>query len=748
MTPGKWLIWLVALLAPAVSGRAAAPAAWQPGPALLASPWAAEVNPTNVLPEYPRPQLCRPEWLNLNGLWDCRIGTNWDALPEQYDRRILVPFPLESALSGITEALGAQSVLWYRRTVRLPAGWSSQQVLLHFGAVDWETRVWVNGHFAGTHQGGFDPFTFDITAALRPEADQEVVVAVMDPTENDQPRGKQSRKPEGVFYTSTSGIWQTVWLEPVPAINIADLKMTPAADLKSLQLTIHVASLDPDLQVEAVARAGAVEAGRITGRPNERLAVPVQNPHPWSPEDPFLYDLTVRLLKNGRELDRVTSYFGLRHVDLGRDAAGMVRIRLNGNPLFQIGVLDQGFWPEGIYTAPCDAAIRHDLEFVKSGGFNLVRKHVKVEPQRWYYWCDRLGLLVWQDMPCANNNTRPGRLQFETELQRMLTTLHNHPAIISWVLFNEGWGQYDTERLVASVKAADPSRLVDNASGWTDKSVGDFQDAHTYTDPAAPATDGRRASVLGEYGGFGLVLPGHAWIKPWAYRMLSDPETLRAWYAYGLHEARQQYQTRGLCAAVYTQLTDVENESNGLQTYDRRVAKMTPAALAWINSGRDLQQHWRVILPDALATAPARWRYTFETPATNWFLPDFPAATAWPEGAAGFGTDFTRGSQVKTEWATKDLWLRRTFVLGAEDLRQARFRLHHDKAAEVYLNGVLAYSGDSFLAEYNEFSIAPAALATLHPGTNTIAAHCDQTVGGQYLDVGIVAPEPDTTSTP
>ena len=360
----------------------------------------------------------------------------------------------------------------------MPESWRGQRIRLHFGAVDWRCQVWVNGRHIGGHQGGYDAFTFDITDALRWKGAEEISVCVTDPTEGDQPRGKQSRKPEGIFYTSTSGIWQTVWLEPVPEVCVDRLKSVPDVDAKSLRLRVAVNSFSGNLRVEAVASVAGKEIARVTGLANAELVLSLPHPHLWSPDDPFLYDLKVTLKDGDKVLDSVSSYFGMRKIALRKDEQGVTWIALNDQFIFEIGTLDQGFWPDGIYTAPTDEALRSDIEFLKKAGFNLTRKHVKVEPDRWYYWCDKLGLLVWQDMPSGNNATMDGRRDFEKELLRMVDGLENHPSIIVWVLFNEGWGQYDTKPLADWLKELDPSRLVDDASGWTDMRAGDLIDMH------------------------------------------------------------------------------------------------------------------------------------------------------------------------------------------------------------------------------------------------------------------------------
>jgi hypothetical protein len=712
-------------------------AGWQIAHGRLQTPWAAEVSPTNALPDYPRPQLVRADWMNLNGLWDYAITPDTAERPAAYQGAILVPYPVESALSGVMREFAEHRILWYHRTFTVPAGWSGRRLLLRFGAVDWEAKVLLNGSEIGRHRGGYDAFSFDITPAIKAHGVQDLVVEVTDPTEGDQPRGKQSRKPEGIFYNACSGIWQTVWLEPVPVRGINDLKMVPDLDAGVLRLRVVTSDGRDGWQVEATAQAGGMQAGSVTGAPNAELSLPLNPVHRWSPDDPFLYQLRIVLKNQGQAVDEVQSYFGMRSIGLRRDDHGVMRIAFNGDFLFQIGALDQGYWPDGIYTAPTDAALQHDLRFLKSAGFNLVRKHAKVEPDRWYYWCDKLGLLVWQDMPSGNNYTAEGRVRFEAELQRMATQLENHPSIVTWVIFNESWGQFDTERLTHELEELDPSRLVDSASGWTDKRVGDLIDAHSYPFPESPPADASRAIVIGEFGGLGLSLPEHQWSTNfWSYQMLPDGKAQAGWYYHLLQEIWEQKDSRGLSAAVYTQTTDVETECNGLQTYDRRILKIPPGALAAMNSGQIYQEPVHVVLTNAVFGEPV-WSYTFEMPSSLWNLPAYDDSH-WAAGPGGFGTSFTRGSRVRTTWNSSDIWLRRSFVLGDEDLRNAKFLLHHDKSVEVYLNGVPALATEGYLVDYALFEIAPAALAMLHPGTNCIAVHCTQTAGGQFIDVGIV----------
>lgn len=737
--PRLWpaVAWLAA--AAGICAAEAGASAWRIVPGTMTTRWAAEVGPDRVWPEYPRPQLVRPDWLNLNGLWEFVVTpADRASFPEQWEGTILVPFPLESGLSGVGRRLRPDQRLWYRRSFRVPAEWSGRRVRLHFGAVDWSCRVWVNGHWVGEHRGGYDPFSFDITAALSGRAEHELVVAVEDPTEGGQPRGKQAHRNEGIFYTPASGIWQTVWLEPVPDPCINRLVLRP--ELNGLRLRVEPSRWSQDLTVRAVAFATGQEAGRVSGPASQELWLRVAEPRVWSPDDPFLYDLRVDLLVDGQLVDRVESYFGLRTVTLRVGEDGRARIALNGRVLFQLGTLDQGYWPDGIYTPPSDDAMRADLEFLKAAGFNLARKHVKVEPERWYYWCDRLGLLVWQDMPSGENHTRETRLQFEVELQRMVEARRNHPSIIAWVLFNEGWGQYDTERLTTWVKELDPDRLVSNASGWTDRQVGDLVDVHSYPGPVSPAPEAARAAVLGEFGGLGLAIPGHTWSTQfWGYVMLPDAEALATRYQRLIQQVWQLHRVTGLSAAVYTQTTDVETECNGLLTYDRAVSKLDLAWLARVNRNPHLSWPGRFLSPPAFVQ-PVLWRYRFSPPAEGWFRPDYNDAD-WSEGPSGFGTHGTPGAYVRTSWSGPEIWLRRTFEWTEPVPVEVRLLVHHDEDVEIWINGVPAAEGRGYTTDYVTWPIHPEALATLHAGRNVLAVHCRQSRGGQYIDVALWIPD-------
>lgn len=598
------LLFIGLLLAPGL--LTAQSASWQPVEGPLTTPWTNDVTPQNVHNEYPRPQMTRDKWQNLNGLWTYKItpalqNTLTDAgmlSQSKGDGEILVPFPIESSLSGVKKSLLPEQKLWYQRTFIVPASWKDQRVLLHFGAVDWKTNVWVNGKKVGTHQGGYDPFTFDITDALKDNGEQQITVSAWDPSDKGfQPIGKQTLNPRGIWYTSTSGIWQTVWLEPVPQIAIKDMKMVPDIDNKTLQLKINANENVSDYTVKAVAYDKGKKVAEVEGTLGKELTLHLNDMKLWSPKDPFLYDLTVSLYKGNKKADEVKSYFGMRKISLGKDDNGITRLFLNNKPLFQFGPLDQGFWPDGIYTAPTDEAMKFDIVKTKEWGFNMIRKHVKVEPARWYYYCDKIGLLVWQDMPSGDKHIRrkdpdikrvaQSAHNYKEELQEMMDDLYNHPSIVTWVPFNEGWGQFQTAEVAKLVKQLDPTRLVDATTGWADRGVGDMHDMHDYPGPGMFPVEEGRASVLGEFGGQALVVKGHLWLTdfskaPQHYKTSTSKTELHQKYA-ALMDSLKALKEKGLSAAVYTQTTDVEIEVNGLMTYDRKVMKFDEDKLREMN---------------------------------------------------------------------------------------------------------------------------------------------------------------------
>jgi 3-keto-disaccharide hydrolase/glycosyl hydrolase family 2 len=714
-----------------------APAAVQaptPIPAThLQTRWASQVTPDRVWPEYPRPQLARKQWTNLNGTWTYAITTGDAPRPSSFDGRILVPFPIESQLSGAGVWVQPEQTLWYRRTFASPARAGGQRVLLNFGAVDWEAVVYVNGTSAGVHRGGYDPFTLDITDRLKPgAAEQELVVAVRDPTDaGQQPRGKQVRRPRSIWYTAVTGIWQTVWLETVPRYHVSGLRIDP--DLEGGLVKVAVGTDGRDAaagRVTVTVLDGTREVGTADG-PTASIRIPT--PHKWSPADPFLYRLRVRLASG----DEVESYFGMRSIAVRADAAGVRRLFLNGEPLFQLGLLDQGWWPDGLYTAATDEALAFDIQKTKELGFNLIRKHVKVEPARWYYHADRLGMLVWQDMPSADNKGAEAEANFQRELTAVIDALRNHPSIVMWVPFNEGWGQHATEKYVAWLKSYDPSRLVNNTSGWTDAKVGDVADHHSYPGPAMPPLEPVRASMLGEFGGLGQPVEGHTWLDKgnWGYRTFTTLDEMNAAYRDLLGQLRL-HEGDGLSAAIYTQTTDVEIEVNGVMTYDRGVTKLSPESVAANRRMYERPPHITHLVP-ASDHAAQTWKYTTSAPAAAWFDPAFEDA-AWQSGPSGFGAPDTRFARVGTEWKTSDIWLRRTVDLPAANLTAPHLRVYHDDDAQVYLNGTLVAELPGANSGFTYLPLTGAARAALRPGKNTIAVHAHQTRGGQFIDVGLV----------
>ncbi len=553
--------------------------------------WAKDVTSEVVHPEYPRPQMVRKEWMNLNGLWEYAVlSAEMSAMPRRYDGKILVPFCIESALSGVGKPLTPDETLWYRHTFRVPDHWKGKRLLLHFGAVDWRCQVWVNNKHMGHHVGGYDPFYFDVTDALNDGGEQEIMVKVDDPTDSHwQPRGKQVLKPRGIWYTAVSGIWQTVWVEPVSKAHIRSLDIT--TDIESGRVTVDVDTAKGGERLHARVEVIGAKAKTIHHSYPTREIVEIDSPILWSPDNPHLYELKVQWFEGERVTDEVKTYVGLRKIEVAKDEWGVNRLFLNNEPLFHFGPLDQGWWPDGLYTAPTDEALRYDVEITKALGFNMCRKHVKVEPARWYYWCDKLGLMVWQDMPSGDRFVKKGQpdikrssesaRNFRAEWKAVIDSLRNHPSVVVWVPFNEGWGQFETTRVLGWTKQYDPSRLVDGPSGWQDRGSGDLHDMHRYPGPATFPVKEKRASVLGEYGGLGLAVPGHLWLQDgnWGYRSFEDRKRLGMRYRQLTADLVPLVQ-RGLAAAVYTQTTDVEREVNGFLTYDRKVLKFDAEELA------------------------------------------------------------------------------------------------------------------------------------------------------------------------
>jgi hypothetical protein len=719
--------------------------AWAPKQAPLMTKWASQVDPQHPWPEYPRPQMARADWLNLNGVWQYQPGAEGDLVPtgQKLSSEILVPYPVESALSGVMEH---HDRLWYRRRFAVPPAWQGKRVMLNFGAVDFESEVYINGKSVGIHRGGYLPFSYDVTPFLNKTEPQELIVRVFDPTDvAGEPRGKQTTHPGGIMYTPTTGIWQTVWLEPVARTSVQDLKIVPDIDARRVRVTVNASAPTPDTQVVVTVKASGVIVKTVKGKPGAELSIPIVSPHLWSPSHAFLYSMDVKIVQGGTVSDQVHSYFGMRKISVGVER-GVRKMFLNNKFLFEIGPLDQGFWPDGIYTQPTEMALKFDLQAMKRYGFNMVRKHIKVEPARWYYWTDKMGLLVWQDMPSANSYL-PGdaphppvdKPEYEAELRDLVTTHWNSPSIIMWDIFNEGQGQYDTSRLVSLVKTLDPSRLVNQASGGGYADAGDVLDVHSYPPPNCPAPSATQALACGEYGGIGLVVSGHTW-RPTGggytnVKTGADLEELYGEFANQLKTFRDQ---RGMSAAVYTQITDVETELNGLLNYDRTF-KCDPAQIARANRFQYPVPTYREIVPTS-EKASRTWRYTTTLPPPDWFRPSFDDSV-WAQGKGGFGTEPPGHGPVGTPWTTGDIWLRRTFNPGAltpQQVARLVFRDYHDEDIDVYINGVPAYSARGYISSYEHRPLSQAAKQSLVPNAdNQIAVHCHQTEGGQYIDVGI-----------
>jgi hypothetical protein len=719
--------------------------AWQLQYAPIMTDWAQLVNTNAPLPEYPRPQMVRSDWLNLNGIWQFQAGATNDPVPtnQTLSSEILVPFPMESALSGIMQH---HDFSWYRRTFTIPPAWTGQRILLHLDAVDWESEVFINGQSEGIHRGGYDEATYDITAQLSGTGPQELIVRIYDPTDAAGiPRGKQTLYPGGIMYTATSGIWQPVWLEPAPASSIADLKLVPDIGNQQLHLTITVSGPTNGLTVYAVARNGATLVGSAFGTPSAELLLPVPNLILWSPTNPFLYDLQVTLSNGVTAVDSISSYFGMRKISLATNN-GFLKMQLNDQFIFQFGPLDQGFWPDGIYTAPTDDALKSDLEQEKLFGFNMVRKHIKVERQRWYYWADKLGILVWQDMPSVNSytgNPQPIQTnQFESELTRMVQTHWNHPSIIMWVLFNEGQGQHDTAALVQEIKTLDPSRLVNEASGGNYFGSGDILDIHSYPSPACTSS-ATEAVACGEFGGVGLGITNHTWAGGWGYLAATNGDDLAAKFQDFSFQLSDFVQNQGLSAAVYTQITDVETELNGLLTYDRKIRKPDADRIRRAIISASTPATLTTVVPTSQTTGQG-WLYTMTTPLSTWTATNFDDS-AWTNGLGGFGANNPPNTAglIRTTWNTANIWLRRTFNPGAltsQQISNLFFTVYHDEDVEIYINGVLAGSASGYVTSYGFLPVNAAGQAALLPNAvNILAVHCRQTDGGQYIDVGIAA---------
>lgn len=596
----------LAVIVSAAFGTLATAQSWKPVEGKIMTPWAEKINPEKPLPEYPRPHLKRSNWQNLNGLWQYAVtDKNQQDIPSAMEGQILVPYAIESALSGVGKTVGKDKALWYRNTFSFSKPSGSNQLILHFGAVDWQCDLFVNGKKVGRHEGGFDPFSFNITSYLQKGKKQDIALRVWDPTDDGpQPRGKQVKKPEGIWYTPVTGIWQTVWTEEVPATYIAATKHTPDVDNQRLFIKADIENNIVGDIVKFVAYDGSTEIGEATLPSGVEGDIKIANAKLWSPSSPHLYKLKIYLYRGGKQIDYAESYFAMRKSSLKKDAGGINRVALNDQFVFQYGPLDQGWWPDGLFTAPTDEALLFDIVKTKEMGFNMIRKHIKLEPARWYYYCDSVGVMVWQDMPSGDLSgnkwdMRPGQISgynldkersaeseayYRKEWKAIMDAAHNFPSIVVWVPFNEAWGQFKTKEITAWTTQYDPSRLVNSASGGNFFYTGHILDIHNYPDPHMPdpAVFGKsnQALVLGEFGGLGLPVEGHTWQDKnnWGYQSFKNKEELLKRYSGQMRDLKKLI-SLGLSAAVYTQTTDVEIETNGILTYDRKIVKMPEAEL-------------------------------------------------------------------------------------------------------------------------------------------------------------------------
>lgn len=575
-------------------------AQWEPAGDKIKTKWASEIDPENVLPEYPRPIMEREDWKNLNGLWDYSISDRNTAKPKNNEGEILVPFAVESSLSGVMKRVGSSKVVWYNRSFAVPQDWQGKDIKLNFGAVDWKADVWINDVKVGSHTGGFAPFSFDITPFLK-EGKQEISVRVWDPTdEGPQPRGKQVKNPEGIYYTPVTGIWQTVWLEPVSNKSFEDLRFTPDIDNNLVKVSVKETNAAYGDVVEVTVYDGNKEISKTKSAVGEEFDIFVEDAKLWSPESPFLYRTTVKLISDDEVTDEVESYFAMRKISKKRDENGVMRMQLNNEDYFHFGPLDQGWWPDGLYTAPTDEALKYDIVKTKEMGYNMIRKHVKVEPARWYTHCDELGILVWQDMPSGdrqkdwqmhtyfdgNELVRSNESEeiYRKEWKEIMDFLYPHPSIVVWVPFNEAWGQFKTEEITEWTQNYDPSRLINSASGGNHFQTGDILDLHNYPDPQLYLYDANRVTVLGEYGGIGLPMKGHLWAsdRNWGYVEFENSKQVTDKYVEYAEKLKRLVKS-GFSGAVYTQTTDVEGEVNGLMTYDREEDKMDVKRIRKVN---------------------------------------------------------------------------------------------------------------------------------------------------------------------
>ncbi|MDU1892197.1 MAG: glycoside hydrolase family 2 TIM barrel-domain containing protein [Dysgonomonas sp.] len=737
---------------------------WEMKQARIMSPWAAKVNPNKVLDEYPRPQMVRSNWLNLNGIWDfTKVSSMSYNASQTYDKKILVPFPMESAISGIMDTNHEQNkgkVFAYRKKFTVPSNMKNEDILLHFGAVDWKCEVYINGKKVGGHKGGFDPFCFNITDAVdKSKKEQEICVFVQDYQEfGGYPHGKQKIGEKIIWYTPATGIWQTVWIESVAKTHIQKLSMVPNIDNQTISIKVIAENAKADTKANIKIYDGKKLISTTNGMDvNKEHSIAIKDMKLWSPDSPFLYDLKVELTDSQKAIDRVDSYFGMRKISVDYYNGHPVMF-LNNKYLFQYGPLDQGYWPDGIYTAPTDEALKFDLVKTKEFGMNMSRKHIKVEPARWYYHCDKMGVLVWQDIPNPGFGEKGKiigenldiRENFHDEMVRIMKSLENHPSIVLWTIYNESWGQPDeatSRKSLDIARKADPHRLLSIASGWNDSEYGDIKDTHWYPEPnVLPNPVNKRASVCGEYGGITLMVDGHRWQggSLMKYTQVNTSEEFKNMFVDFTNQIFS-LQSNGLCAAVYTQITDVEDEENGLMSYDRKVVKVDNKQLAEIKEAIE-----RNYIHTSVTVVPAsrdkksgsEWKYfRSDAPLTSNTWKDISFSDKdWKLGKAGFGSGGLQGAAMNTAWNNDYIYMRRWVELkgiDATNLDNLRMLVFHDEDCEIYINGVLAANLPGYTNRYQSVEISKEAKATIQFGkSNLVAVKCKNNEGNQFIDLG------------
>ena len=742
----KW--WAVATVC---AGACAGVAEYKPAAVPLMTVWGEKMTPETAWQAYPRPQLVREGWANLNGLWQYAVTPKNGERPSDWQGQILVPFAIESSLSGVGRLLEPNELLWYRRTFEVRPQ-QNGRVLLHFGAVDFRAQVWVNGIEVTDvpHECGNLPFTLDISHVAKP-GENELVLSVWDPTTNGQQSvGKQHLKPHGCRYTRVSGIWQTVWLESVPRTYVSGYRVTTDIDKGTVSVSVAaegdltVASTD----IEVLRDGNVLAKGTVKAR---GVPVTLKLPEPalWSPEAPNLYDLRMTL-KTDSGTDQVKGYFGMRKIEWRKDENGTPRFFFNNRKIFLQGTLDQGWWPDGLLTPPSDEAMAFDIGLLKRCGFNMMRKHVKIEPLRYYYLCDTMGLLVWQDMVNGWGDGEDRYTLYRQELKGMLDLLQTIPSIVMWVPYNEGWGQPDkakTNMTVDWIKRYDPSRLVNGPSGWKDHGVGDAYDMHKYPGPEMLPVMADRLSVLGEFGGIGLAVEGHLWARGGSWGYVSDKTAEESYERYaGLISKLQRLASQGLAASVYTQTSDVEIEINGLVTYDRKRVKYLPEEINKLNQRVYLavNRPVRVSCMECVPTSKERpqvWKYTFEKPVDGWEKELFDDS-AWASGPAGFGNAKVKADHktavVRTLWESPAIWLRRTFEFTGKIPSQMMLDIFFDEDATVYLNGIKIKSFKGHNTDYTSEELdQDIVLKALRKGRNSLAVSAVNKRGGAYIDLGL-----------